>query len=137
MTGTKNATVLLVFLATIGSGLYSRAKGQGSATLQTEKATLNSRQTGALSFEFFKTRVQPIFLKKRAEHARCYGCHILSNRIFRLEPLSPGSTDWSDEQSQRNFQSALEVVVPGDPASSKLLLHPLSLDAGGDPFHSG
>src|SRR6267154_874920 len=137
MTGTKNATVLLVFLATIGSGLYSRAKGQGSATLQKEKATSDSRQTGALSFEFFKTRVQPIFLKNRAEHARCYGCHILSNRIFHLEPLSPGSTDWSDEQSQQNFQSALEVVNPDDPASSKLLLHPLAPEAGGDPFHSG
>jgi len=137
MTGTKNATLLLVFLATIGSGLYSGAKGQGSATLQTEKTTSDSRQTGALSFEFFKTRVQPIFLKNRGEHARCYGCHILSNRIFHLEPLSPGSTDWSDEQSQRNFQSALEVVNPDDPPSSKLLLHPLAPEAGGDPFHSG
>jgi hypothetical protein len=72
MTGTKNATLLLVFLATIESGLYSGAKGQGNGTLQTEKATSDSRQTGALSFEFFKTRVQPIFLKNRGEHARCY-----------------------------------------------------------------
>jgi YVTN family beta-propeller protein len=137
MTGIKNATLLLVFLTTIGGGLYSVAKGQGNATLPTEKATSDSRQTGALSFEFFKTKVQPIFLKTRAEHARCYGCHILSNRIFHLEPLSPGSTDWSDEQSRRNFQSTLEVVNPEDPASSKFLLHPLAPEAGGDPFHSG
>jgi YVTN family beta-propeller protein len=29
------------------------------------------------------------------------------------------------------------VVNPDDPASSKLLLHPLAPEAGGDPFHSG
>ena len=135
MTGTKRATLLLVFCAATTSSLYSGARR--TWRLPAEQAASSSTQTPALSFEFFKTKVQPIFLKNRAEHARCYGCHILPNRIFRLEPLSPGSTDWSDEQSQRNFQSALEVVVPGDPASSKLLLHPLSPEAGGDPFHSG
>src|SRR6266446_6398603 len=136
MMGTKRATLLLVFCAAaMMSRLYSEAKG--AAAPGAEPAASSSMQTPPLSFEFFKTKVQPIFLKSRAEHARCYGCHILPNRIFRLEALSPGSTDWSDEQSQRNFQSALEVVVPGDPASSKLLLHPLSPEAGGDPFHSG
>jgi YVTN family beta-propeller protein len=88
-------------------------------------------------FQFFKTRVQPIFLKQRAGHARCYGCHILANRTFHLEILSPGSAEWTDDQSQRNFQSALQQIVPGDPASSRLLIHPLAPEAGGDPFHSG
>jgi YVTN family beta-propeller protein len=134
MMGTKKATLLLVFCAATVNNSYAGARRMAPPA---EQAAASSTQTPALSFEFFKTKVQPIFLKKRAEHARCYGCHILPNRIFRLEPLSPGSADWSDEQSQRNFQSALEVVVPGDPASSKLLLHPLSPDAGGDPFHSG
>src|SRR6266478_1295037 len=136
MMGTKRATLLLVSCAAaMMSSLHSEAKGAEAP--EAETAASSSMQTPPLSFEFFKTKVQPIFLKNRAEHARCYGCHILSNRIFRLEPLSPGSTDWSDEQSQRNFQSALEVVVPGDPASSRLLIHPLSPEAGGDPFHSG
>src|SRR5229473_3362239 len=85
----------------------------------------------------FKTRVQPIFLKNRPGHARCYGCHILAARNFRLEELSPGSTEWPEEESQRNFQSALQQVVPGDPGSSRLLIHPLAPEAGGDPFHSG
>jgi YVTN family beta-propeller protein len=96
-----------------------------------------STQTAALSFEIFKTGVQPIFLKNRPGHARCYGCHILASRNFRLEVLSPGSTEWTEEQSQRNFQSALQHVVPGDPGSSRLLLHPLAPEAGGDAFHSG
>src|ERR1700732_1067036 len=137
MTGTKRATLLLVFCAATTSSLYSGTKELGTTAPQAEQAASSSTQAGALSFEFFKTKVQPIFLKNRAEHARCYGCHILPGRIFRLEPLSPGSTDWTEAQSQRNFQSASEVVVPGDPASSKLLLHPLAPEAGGDPFHSG
>ena len=90
-----------------------------------------------LDFQFFKTNIEPIFLKQRPGHARCYGCHILSNRAFHLETLSPGRADWTDDQSQRNFQSALQQVVPGDPASSRLLIHPLAPEAGGDAFHSG
>ncbi len=137
MTGIKRAMLLLVFFAASVSSLYSGAREMRSAAPAAEQAATRSAQTAAPSFEFFKTKVQPIFLKNRPEHARCYGCHNLSNRIFHLDPLSPGDTDWNDEQSQRNFQSALEVVVPGDPASSRLLLHPLAPEAGGDPFHSG
>jgi YVTN family beta-propeller protein len=96
-----------------------------------------STETTALSFEIFKTQVQPIFLKHRAGHARCYGCHILEARNFRLQVLPSGSTEWTEEQSQRNFQSAVRQVVPGDPGASRLLLHPLAPEAGGDPFHSG
>jgi YVTN family beta-propeller protein len=125
-TGTQGP--LLVFIAFVTTMTVPFAAGQ---------ATSNSTQVDSLSYEFFKTRVQPIFLKNRDEHARCYGCHILSNRILHLEPLSPGSTDWTDEQSRKNFQSALEVVNTDDPDSSKLLIHPLAPEAGGEPFHSG
>ena len=100
-------------------------------------AAPHSTMSDALDFQFFKANVETIFLKERPGHARCYGCHILSNRVFHLETLSPGSTGWTDEQSQRNFHNAIEQVVPGDPASSRLLLHPLAPEAGGDAFHSG
>jgi YVTN family beta-propeller protein len=96
-----------------------------------------SPATGALSFQTFKSRVEPIFLKERPGHARCYGCHSEYHRSFHLEKLSPGATNWTAEQSQRNFQNILEHVVPGDPVSSRLLIHPLAPEAGGDPFHSG
>src|SRR6266566_2930255 len=92
---------------------------------------------GALGFDFFKSKVEPIFLKARPGHARCYRCHSQQGRPFYLEPMSPGSTNWTEEQSQRNFQSALQEVVPGNPTVSRLLMHPLAPEAGGDPFHSG
>jgi len=97
----------------------------------------NSKTTGGLDFEFFKTTVQPIFLKERPGHARCYGCHTASNRVFHLTALSPGVTDWTEDQSRQNFESASQLAVPGKPQSSRLLLHPLAPEAGGDAFHSG
>jgi YVTN family beta-propeller protein len=97
----------------------------------------NSQAKGELDFEFFKTTVQPIFLKERPGHARCYGCHIASNRVFHLAALSLGLTDWTEEQSRQNFQSASQLVIPGKPQSSRLLVHPLAPEAGGDAFHSG
>ena len=111
--------------------------GKCSAQTSSAPADSGSSKAAALSFDLFKSRVQPIFLKNRPGHARCYGCHILPARIFHLETVSQGNTDWTDEQSQRNFESVLQQVVPGDPESSRLLLHPLAPEAGGDAFHSG
>jgi YVTN family beta-propeller protein len=99
--------------------------------------TLAASNPSSLDFAFFKSKVQPIFLKERPGHARCYGCHTMSNRDFHLETLSPGNQDWTDEQSELNFQSALKQIVSGDPDASRLLIHPLAPEAGGEAFHSG
>jgi YVTN family beta-propeller protein len=108
---------------------------KGSRSAVQTAAPTTGRAT--LSFEVFKSEVQPIFLKERPRHARCYSCHREAGRPFHLEDLPLGSNDWTDEQSRRNFQAALHEVVPGDPGSSRLLMHPLAPEAGGDPFHSG
>lgn len=91
----------------------------------------------ALDYEMFKTRVEPLFLKHRAGHARCYTCHAESNNAFHLERLPAGSAFWSEEQSRRNFDTVSAIVVPGDVAASKLLQHPLAPEAGGESYHSG
>jgi hypothetical protein len=90
----------------------------------------------SLDFEFFKARVQPILLAKRQGHARCYVCHS-TGTPFRLQRLSPGATQWNEEQSRRNFEAAQREVVPGNPQGSRLLMHPLAQEAGGDLFHGG
>jgi hypothetical protein len=92
-----------------------------------------------LDFEFFKTRVEPIFLKKRPTHARCYACHGSGTGPQYLVKLSPGSTFWTDEQSQENFKNVSKLVNQRDPMNSRLLIHPLSPLAGGDTAfaHSG
>jgi len=40
-------------------------------------------------------------------------------------------------QSRRNFEVVSILVNPGDPDTSRLLLHPLAPEGGGDVFHSG
>jgi YVTN family beta-propeller protein len=89
-----------------------------------------------LDFEFFKTRVQPIFTTKREGHARCVSCHS-TGTTMRLEPLAPGSATWNEEQSRKNFDAVRVKVIPGNPDASRLLLHPLAIEAGGDPAHDG
>ena len=106
------------------------------AASQMAQPSPNSETVG-VDFNYYKTAVEPLFLKERPGHARCYGCHVLAGRSFHLEPLSAGTMNWTDEQSRRNFQSALQQIIPGDPTSSRLLMHPLAPEAGGEAFHSG
>jgi hypothetical protein len=99
-------------------------------------ATCAGAQT--LDYAYFKASVEPIFLKKRAGHTRCYVCHSdRSNNLFKLEKLASGAKSWSEEQSRRNFNTVSRLVVPGKPESSLLLLHPLAPEAGGSAYHSG
>lgn len=98
---------------------------------------VSSASHSTLDYEYFKQHVQPVFLERRTGHARCYACHTETNNNFRLQKLSPGSSTWTEAQSLRNFASASQHVIPGDPSTSRLLLHPLAPEAGGDPFHSG
>jgi len=95
-------------------------------------------QAQALDYEYFKARVEPIFLSKRPGHTRCVVCHSeRSNNAFQLQKLSPGAKAWSEEQSRRNFEMASRLVVPGNPQAGLLLTHPLAPEAGGSAYHSG
>jgi hypothetical protein len=89
-----------------------------------------------LDYETYKKTVEPIFVKKRVGHARCVACHSASNNAFRLQPLAEGGT-WTEEQSRRNFESVVILVNKSNPQASKLLMHPLAKEGGGDEFHSG
>jgi YVTN family beta-propeller protein len=89
----------------------------------------------SLDYEFFKARVQPIFVAERPGHARCIACHG-SGTPMRLQPLVSGRTAWSDDESRKNFEAVRRMVVPGS-LKSRLLLHPLAESAGGDFYHNG
>jgi hypothetical protein len=127
------STILLFALAPLTMMSTSQPTAQEASA---------STAVQSLDFEFFKDRVEPIFLKKRPGLARCYVCHGLREKIgyrrssFRLQTLSPESTFWTEEQSQQNFEVVSRLVTPGDATKSRLLIHPLSPDAGGQQ-HSG
>ncbi len=44
---------------------------------------------------------------------------------------------WTDEQSHKNFEVVSKLVNPGEPMVSRLTMHPLAPEGGGDVFHSG
>ena len=90
-----------------------------------------------LDYGFFKTSVEPIFLKKRPEHVRCYVCHSESTNAFKLQHMAHGAKGYTEEQSRENFKFASGLVVPGEPMKSRLLLQPLAPQEGGNPYHSG
>ena len=105
-----------------------------------QQSAPSSADKSSLDYEFFKTKVQPIFLNATrtgpgGPHARCYTCHSTGTG-FRLQRLPEGATTWTEEQSQRNFEAAKRMVQPGN-LKSRLLVHPLAESAGGDFFHNG
>jgi len=103
---------------------------------QAESQPAASPTDVSLDYEFFKTKVQAVFLARRPGHARCVVCHTFNNAAFKVVPLSPGATTWNEEQSRRNFELVRRVAVPGFP-DSKLIKHPLAEEAGGDAHHGG
>jgi hypothetical protein len=89
-----------------------------------------------LDYQYFKTRVEPIFMKKRPDHARCIVCHTDNNSAFRLEKPE-NDKGWSEAASRKNFQQVSALVTPGSPDKSHLLNYPLAPEAGGSIYHSG
>jgi hypothetical protein len=93
---------------------------------------------GILDYEFYKAKVQPIFLAKRPGHAPCVMCHADANNMLRLEKLPDGQSTWTEEQTRKNFDTVTKIVqAVDDPLTAKILIHPLAPEAGGDAFHSG
>src|SRR5215813_12824242 len=111
-------TLVAACLSLGAAGSLTQAWGQQASTVASP----------SLDYEFFKAKVEPVFLAKRPGHARCVVCHTFNNAPFHLVSLSPGSTTWNDEQSRRNFQLVQKVVVPGY-EGSRLLTHPLAEEA--------
>ena len=125
MTRASSHLVVLACLSLAATGVLRQARSQPA-----------SAANASLNYAFFKAKVEPVFLTKRDGHTRCVVCHTFNNAAFHLVPLSPGSTAWNEEQSRMNFELIKRVAMPGY-LESKLLVHPLAEEAGGDPHHGG
>jgi hypothetical protein len=104
-------------------------------------AALQAQQRGApdssaLDFEYYRTKVEPIFLARRDGHTRCVSCHSRGTPM-RLQELLPGATTWNEEQSRLNLAVVQLRVVPRNPNQTRLLVHPLASEGGGTFYHSG
>ncbi len=108
----------------------------GVSLREAQSQPASSAGAASLNYEFFKTKVEPVFLEKRAGHTRCVVCHTTNNAPFHLVPLSSGATSWNEEQSRQNFELVQRVAAPRV-QDSPLVKHPLAQEAGGDPHHGG
>jgi len=122
----RTCVVLGILLAVLVT--HSTLRGQETATAATGPR--------GLDFQAFRTKIEPIFLARRGDHARCYACHSQGTPL-RLQEMSPGATSWNEEQSRKNFAAMQRVVVPGQAKLSRLILMPLDHEAGGTEFHPG
>ena len=108
------------------------------STLLLASAPFSPCAAVTLDYEFFKAKVQPIFLTKRPGHAPCIVCHSEANNMLHLQGLPAGQTSWNEEDTRKNFDTVSKIVnAVDDPMTSKILIHPLAPEAGGDSFHSG
>src|SRR5258708_12602276 len=82
-------------------------------------------QAPQLDYEFFKTRVEPIFLKKRSdEHARCYVCHQVMRHgggPLSLDILPPAASFWTTHHSPHPFLTFSHLALPAKPHPHLLL----------------
>jgi hypothetical protein len=100
-------------------------------------ASATVSEAASLDYEYFKAKVQPIFVTKRPGHAPCVMCHAEANNMLRLQKL-PHDKTWSEDDTRKNFDTVSKIVeAADDPLQSKILMHPLAPEAGGDAFHNG
>jgi hypothetical protein len=123
-----SARLTIVFAAVAALGIGSVAIGASQAA---------PAPVAGLDYEMFKTKVAPIFMKKRPGHSPCVVCHTGANNFLRLEELAPGQTSWNEDQLGKMYTSIARLVTPANRPESRLLIHPLAPEAGGDLFHSG
>ena len=124
-------------LILIVAALLAQAAALSSAPAAAAQSGGPGGTLRALDFDLYRETVEPIFLSRRRGNARCVVCHSRGGGNAFLEPLSPGSERYSDEQSFRNFERIQRLVVPGAPLQSILLLNPLAEEAGGSHWHGG
>lgn len=114
-----------------GSAMHTGGKfwdSQDDPEYQTLAEWVGNASPGAaeaapdVDFEFFQACVQPVFFRVTTGGLACANCH---NQEFAL-------TD-----AQASFAAVNRLIEPGRPTQSRLLMHPLHPDGGGDYVHNG
>jgi len=95
-----------------------------------------SPDSPSLDFEFFRACVQPILVNPLPDSLACTSCHSEGAAAF-VSSIPEGRRFWNEEESRSNYQVVSRLIAPGYPTQSRLLMHPLHPDGGGDYAHNG
>src|SRR5918995_6075998 len=102
-------------------------------------ATMSAREQAAFpaaaDIDRYRNAVERVFMTDRggttSGMAACVMCHTWQTRVrFTLEPPATDA-GWTVEQSRKNFDVVTKLINTAAPATSRLLLKPLDLSAGG------
>jgi hypothetical protein len=96
------------------------AEWVGNATLLAASA----ETAPDIDVEFFQACVHPIFFQPipSASGLACVNCH---------------SEEFTQTDPEESWSAIDRLIEPGRPTQSRLLMHPLHPDAGGDYVHNG
>lgn len=113
-----------VFAASIATAIAESPGRQPSSSFPT-----------AADVERYRGAVERVFMTDRGGtipgYAACVMCHTWQTSV-RLSLETPATdAGWTMEQSRRNFEVVTRLVNTADPENSRLLLKPLSAQAGG------
>ena len=85
--------------------------------------------------QFYRTNIEPLIMRGRGGtepgYAACVMCHTwqTSLRMMMVRPDNPAG--WSPAQSRTNFAMLTKLINTANPESSRILLKPLAVSAGG------
>ena len=96
----------------------------------------SAEESPTVDFEFFQSCVQQIFVTTTPGALPCTECHQGGAMGF-AGPIGSGRDFWNEEESRRNFAVATRLIEAGEPTRSRLLMHPLAYEGGGDYTHNG
>jgi hypothetical protein len=90
----------------------------------------------AADIENYRNTVERIFMTDRGGtipgYAACVMCHTWQTRPMRFSLETPATdAGWTVDQSRKNFDIVTKLVNTANPEASRLLLKPLSSQAGG------
>src|SRR2546425_4825887 len=133
----KKAQLVMFVIAALGCLLLAASELANAPPAHAQRAGNAEWAQSSVDFDIYRTRIEPILLKTREGGVRCYDCHSVMVTRLHLERIPEGNSAWTEQQSRQNFKVVSQLVTPAEPMKSRLLLHPLSPEAGGDPTHTG
>ncbi len=99
-------------------------------------STVGEKASPTVDFDFFQSCVQRIFVTTTPGALPCAECHTSGAAGF-ARTIGDGRDFWNEVESRRNFSVAMRLIEPGEPTRSRLLMHPLAFEGGGDYTHNG
>ena len=100
-----------------------------------QPAATAAASPSAADVESYRATVEKVFMTDRGGtipgYAACVMCHTWQTSV-RFSLATPATdAGWTTEQSRKNFDVVTKLVNTADPENSRLLLKPLTPEAGG------